>query len=177
MTEDKRDLRVRIETDLGDMLVEFLPEKAPGHVANFLKLAQERFYDGTRFHRVISGFMIQGGDPNTKDGGRGSWGTGGPGYTIRAEFNDVHHERGVLSMARSQDPHSAGSQFFICHGEAGFLDGQYTAFGRLVDGFEVLDAIAGAPCESGGGGERSKPKKPVQVRRVAVLGAGEEESE
>lgn len=169
MTETNNDVRVRIETDHGDMLVEFLNDKAPNHVENFVKLAREGFYDGTRFHRIIAGFMIQGGDPNTKDGGSGHWGTGGPGYSVDAEFNDVHHERGVLSMARSADPNSAGSQFFVCHGEAGFLDGQYTAFGRLVDGFDVLDEIANAPCQPGAGGERSKPVEPVTVQKMTVV--------
>lgn len=169
MTETNNDVRVRIETDHGDMLVEFLNDKAPNHVENFIKLVREGFYDGTRFHRIIAGFMIQGGDPNTKDGGSGPWGTGGPGYTVDAEFNDVHHERGVLSMARSADPNSAGSQFFVCHGEAGFLDGQYTAFGRLVDGFDVLDEIANAPCQPGAGGERSKPVEPVTVQKMSVV--------
>lgn len=173
MTDINKDVRVRIETDHGDMLVEFLLDKAPNHVANFVKLAGDGFYDGTRFHRVIAGFMIQGGDPNTKDGASGAWGTGGPGHTVDAEFNDVHHERGVLSMARSADPDSAGSQFFVCHGEAGFLDNQYTAFGRLTEGFDVLDAIANAPCKPGPGGERSTPVEPVTVRKMTVVDASE----
>ena len=172
MTESQTDVRVRIETDAGDMTVEFFQDKAPKHVANFVALARDGFYDGTRFHRVISGFMIQGGDPNTKDGASGAWGTGGPGHRVNAEFNDVHHERGVLSMARSADPNSAGSQFFICHGEAAFLDGQYTAFGRLVDGFDALDAIATAQCKPGG--EGSTPVEPVQVRRMVVVDSNEE---
>jgi peptidyl-prolyl cis-trans isomerase B (cyclophilin B) len=157
--------RATIETSEGSMTVEFFEDKAPKHVENFLKLAEDGFYDDTVFHRVISGFMIQGGCP---DGN----GRGGPGYAIDAEFNDVHHERGVLSMARSADPDSAGSQFFVCHGEAGFLDGQYTAFARLVEGFEVLDVIAGAPCEMGSGGERSSPVNPVKVRSMVVENAG-----
>lgn len=165
--------RVLIETDAGNMTVEFFHDKAPGHAKNFLKLAGQGFYDGTRFHRVISEFMIQGGDPNTKDGGTGPWGTGGPGYQIDAEFNDVHHEKGILSMARSQDPNSAGSQFFVVHGDAAFLDGQYTAFGRVVEGLDILDAIAGAPVEAGGGGEQSKPLNPVKVVRMTVV-AGDE---
>ena len=168
MSPDPKDVRVRIETNVGDMLVEFLTDKAPRHVENFVKLAGDGFYDGTSFHRVIADFMIQGGCPYTKEKGQGPPGTGGPGYTIDAEFNDTHHERGVLSMARSQDPNSAGSQFFICHGEAGFLDRQYTAFGKLVDGFDVLDSIANAPCEAGTGGERSKPVEPVSVKRMVV---------
>jgi peptidyl-prolyl cis-trans isomerase B (cyclophilin B) len=158
---------VKIETEAGDMTAEFFTDLAPGHVENFVKLAREGFYDGTRFHRVIPGFMIQGGCPNTKDGESGHPGTGDAGYKIDAEFNDVHHERGVLSMARSQDPNSAGSQFFVCHGEAGFLDNQYTAFGRLTGGFEALDAIASGACTPGG--EGSSPVEPVQVVRMTVV--------
>ena len=150
-----------IETTEGSMKIEFFPDKAPVHVKNFLKLAEEGFYDGTVFHRVIDGFMIQGGCP------RGD-GTGDPGYKIDAEFNDVHHERGIVSMARSQDPNSAGSQFFICHGDAGFLDGQYTAFGRLVEGDEILDRIATAKVVAGSGGEKSKPEAPVKVQKITV---------
>ncbi|MGK0220597.1 MAG: peptidyl-prolyl cis-trans isomerase B (cyclophilin B) [Planctomycetota bacterium] len=165
--------RVLIETDAGNMTVELFHEKTPGHASNFIKLARQGFYDGTRFHRVLSGFMIQGGDPNTKDDGKGPWGTGGPGYQIDAEFNDIHHERGILSMARSQDVNSAGSQFFVVHGEAGFLDNQYTAFGRVLEGLDTLDTIADAPVSTGSGGERSKPKKPIQVTRMTVV-AGEE---
>src|SRR6202789_3855925 len=111
-----------INTTEGDMVIEFWPDVAPGHVENFKKLAQKGFYDGTAFHRVIKGFMIQGGDPLTKDDAKeDSWGTGGPGYQIKAEFNDKAHTRGVLSMARSQNPNSAGSQFFICPADPGFL--------------------------------------------------------
>lgn len=167
MPKTTANVTVKIETEAGDMTAEFFTDKAPGHVENFVKLAREGFYDGTRFHRIIPGFMIQGGCPNTKDGGSGPAGTGGPGYQIDAEFNDVHHERGVLSMARSQDPNSAGSQFFVCHGEAGFLDNQYTAFGRLTEGLEVLDAIVGGACTPGG--EGSSPVEPVQVVRMTVV--------
>ena len=139
--------RVVIETSKGEIEIEFLPDKAPGHVKNFLKLAGEGFYDGTTFHRVIPGFMIQGGCPNTKDPGdsKGPAGTGGPGYNIDAEFNDSTHARGVVSMARSQDPNSAGSQFFICVADSTFLDRQYSAFGRVVRGMEAVDAIVNAP--------------------------------
>ena len=148
-----------VETTEGTMTFEFLPEKAPGHVENFVKLAREGFYDGMRFHRVIPGFMIQGGCPD-------GTGMGGPGYQIDAEFNDVHHERGILSMARAQDPNSAGSQFFICHGDAGFLDGQYTAFGKLTGGDDTLDKIANAPTKPGG--EGSAPVSPVKVTKVRI---------
>ena len=135
--------RAVIETSKGEIEIEFLPDKAPGHVENFVDLARKGFYDGTTFHRVIPGFMIQGGDPNTRDASapRGHHGTGGPGYTIDAEFNDTPHKRGVLSMARAADPNSAGSQFFICVADSAFLDRQYSAFGRVVRGMEVADAI------------------------------------
>jgi peptidyl-prolyl cis-trans isomerase B (cyclophilin B) len=160
-------VQVRLETSAGNMTVELFTKEAPGHAENFVKLARQGFYDGTRFHRVIPGFMIQGGDPNTKTDNDKTWGTGGPGWQIKAEFNDVHHERGVLSMARSSDPNSAGRQFFVCHGEAGFLDKQYTAFGRLVDGFEALDVIATAKCKPGG--EGSRPMDPVKIVKAVVI--------
>lgn len=136
-----------VSTNLGDIVLKFFPDKAPMHVANFIKLANAKFYDGTKFHRVIPGFMIQGGDPNTKPGGdkNGPPGTGGPGYSIDAEFNDIHHVKGILSMARSQDQNSAGSQFFIVVGDAGFLDNQYTAFGQVVKGQDVADKIVALP--------------------------------
>jgi peptidyl-prolyl cis-trans isomerase B (cyclophilin B) len=132
-----------IKTTEGDMVVEFWPDVAPKTVENFKKLAKQGFYDGTCFHRVIKGFMIQGGDPKTKFPDKESeWGTGDPGYKIKAEFNDRSHVRGVLSMARSNDPDSAGSQFFICHGNPTFLDHKYTTFGKLIKGDEVLEKIA-----------------------------------
>ena len=131
-----------ITTTEGEIVVEFWPDVAPKTVENFKTLAKQGFYDGTCFHRVIKDFMIQGGDPLTKDPKmEARWGTGGPGHTVKAEFNDRHHDRGVLSMARSQDPNSAGSQFFICHGNPHFLDRQYTAFGKLIKGDEVLEKI------------------------------------
>src|SRR5438105_10149979 len=132
-----------IKTSEGEMVAEFWPDVAPKTVENFKKLAKSGFYDGTAFHRVIKGFMIQGGDPLTKDESKKArWGTGDPGYKIPAEFNKKSHERGVLSMARSQDPNSAGSQFFICHCSPKFLDGQYTAFGKLIKGDDILEKIA-----------------------------------
>jgi len=153
--------RAVIETRFGEIELEFLPEKAPGHVKNFLDLARKGFYDGTTFHRVIPGFMIQGGDPNTRDPSapRERHGTGGPGYQIKAEFNDTPHQRGVLSMARSQNPDSAGSQFFICVAESSFLDRQYSAFGRVVRGMEVADKIVGAPRDA-----RDNPKERVDMK-------------
>ena len=133
-TEEARASRVRINTDKGDIVVELFPDDAPMHSAAFLKLVKKGFYDGLTFHRVEPGFVVQGGDP---DGD----GTGGPGYRLKAEFNTRPHVRGTLAMARSSNPDSAGSQFYICLGEARFLDGQYTVFGEMTDGFETLDAI------------------------------------
>jgi len=134
-----------IETKLGNLELKFFPEVAPGHVSNFLELAKKGFYDGTIFHRVIPGFMIQGGDPNTKNPDRSKHGMGGPGYTIKAEFNGKPHKRGILSMARAQDPNSAGSQFFICVADAPFLDGKYSVFGEVVSGMEIADKIVSQP--------------------------------
>src|ERR1043165_1629854 len=161
-----------IKTSEGDMVLEFWSDVAPGHVENFKKLAKEGFYDGTCFHRVIKGFMIQGGDPNTKDPAKESqWGMGDPGYKIKAEFNDKSHVRGVLSMARSQNPDSAGSQFFVCLADAKFLDRQYTAFGQVIKGDDVLGRLGDTPTTSGGGGEKSKPVKRVGVESVKIVPA------
>ena len=126
---------------LGDIVLKFYPDVAPNHVQNFLKLAREKFYDGTTFHRVIPGFMIQGGDPNSKTQDRSSHGMGGPGYKVKAEFNSRPHRRGVVSMARSNDPDSAGSQFFICVADSNFLDWKYTAFGEVESGMDVADKV------------------------------------
>tara|TARA_Y100000590_G_scaffold112310_1_gene128112 strand:+ start:92 stop:766 length:675 start_codon:yes stop_codon:yes gene_type:complete len=130
-----------IDTNFGNIVIQLRPDVAPGHVENFVKLAQDGFYDGTTFHRVIPGFMIQGGDPNSKDEDRSNDGQGGPGYTINAEFSDVPHKRGILSMARAQDPNSAGSQFFIVVADSNFLDGQYSVFGEVIEGMDVADKI------------------------------------
>ncbi len=157
-----------ISTVEGDMVVAFWPDVAPKTVENFKKLARDKFYDGTAFHRIIKGFMIQGGDPNTKEGARGMPGTGGPGYQIKAEFSDRSHVRGVLSMARGPHPDSAGSQFFVVHGDAKFLDRQYTAFGKLVSGYDVLDKIANVPTVSDGR-ENSKPTKRMGVKTIRIL--------
>lgn len=153
-----------IKTSAGDMVVEFWSDVAPKTVENFKKLARQGFYDGTAFHRVIRGFMIQGGDPLTKDPKQEArWGTGDPGYKIKAEFNDRSHQKGVLSMARSASPDSAGCQFFVVHGDASFLDKQYTAFGTLLKGLDVLDKIAATPCKAAG--ERS-PSRPIERQHV-----------
>jgi len=156
-----------VNTSEGKIVLEFWSDVAPGHVENFKKLAQKGFYDGTCFHRVIKGFMIQGGDPLTKDeANQNRWGTGGPGYQIKAEFNDKPHVRGVLSMARSNDPDSAGSQFFICHGDPRFLDRQYTAFGALVEGDDVLEKIATTATRPG-----DRPVKRMHIESIRIVPA------
>lgn len=164
-----------IKTSKGEMTVEFWTDVAPKTVENFKKLAREGFYNGTAFHRIIKDFMIQGGDPLTKDqANEGRFGTGDPGYKIKAEFNAKRHERGVLSMARSSDPDSAGSQFFICLGDStkvGFLDGKYTGFGKVLKGEDVLMKIGDTPVVSGGRGEVSKPTERVVVEIVTVVPA------
>jgi peptidyl-prolyl cis-trans isomerase B (cyclophilin B) len=134
-----------IETKFGNITLKFFPDVAPGHVKNFIDLAKKGFYDGTTFHRVIPGFMIQGGDPNSKDQNKSRHGQGGPGYTIKAEFNDKPHKRGTLSMARAGHPDSAGSQFFICVKDAPFLDKQYTVFGEVESGMDAVDKIVSQP--------------------------------
>lgn len=162
-----------IKTSAGEMVVEFWTDVAPKTVENFKKLSRDGFYDGTAFHRIIKGFMIQGGDPLTKDASKEAfWGTGDPGYKLKAEFNDRSHQRGVLSMARSQDPDSAGSQFFICLGDASFLDRQYTAFGKVIKGDDVLGKIGDTPVKASGG-EASKPTVRVGVEGIKILPAGE----
>jgi len=162
-----------IKTTEGDMTLEFWPDVAPKTVENFKKLASSGFYDGTCFHRIIKGFMIQGGDPLTKEPAKEhSWGTGGPGWQIKAEFNERKHQRGVISMARSASPDSAGSQFFICDGDASFLDRQYTAFGKLIKGEDVLAKIASTQVKASGSGEASKPVKRVGVVSVSIVAAG-----
>jgi len=133
-----------LKTSKGTITIRFFPDVAPKHVKNFIELGEKGYYNGTRFHRVMPGFMIQGGDPNTKSDNRQSWGTGGSGKNVPAEFNGVHHARGIVSMARSNDPNSASSQFFICVADAGFLDRNYTVFGQVVSGMDVADAIVGA---------------------------------
>ncbi len=155
-----------LETDMGDITLGFISEKAPGHVENFKKLVREGFYDGTKFHRVIPGFMIQGGCPNTKTENEALYGTGDPGYKIPAEFNDTKHVRGILSMARGQAPNSAGSQFFICVADAPHLDNQYTAFGFVVDGLDTVDKIVSVKTKRGGDGAMSSPVEPVHLRRA-----------
>jgi len=156
-----------ITTTEGTMVIEFWSDAAPKTIENFKTLANKGFYNGTCFHRVIKGFMIQGGDPLTKDPSKEAmWGTGGPGYQIKAEFNDRSHTRGVISMARSQDPDSAGSQFFICHGNPTFLDHQYTAFGKLIKGDDVLEKIATTPTHP-----QDRPDKRIGVISIKIVPA------
>jgi peptidyl-prolyl cis-trans isomerase B (cyclophilin B) len=161
-----------IKTSEGEMVAEFWPEVAPNTVENFKKLARSGFYDGTAFHRIVKGFMIQGGDPLTKDPAKESrYGTGDPGYKIKAEFNDRSHERGVLSMARSSDPDSAGSQFFICLATVSRLDHQYTTFGKIIKGDDVLGKISDTEVTASDSGERSKPTKRVTVESIKIVPA------
>lgn len=159
-----------IETSKGSVTVEFWPDVAPKTVENFKKLAKEGFYDGTAFHRIIKGFMAQGGDPLTKDPAQEArWGTGGPGYMIDAEFNDRKHEMGVLSMARSADPDSAGSQFFLMLGTAPHLDGKYTGFGKVIQGEDTLAKIAATSVTVSPSGEPSKPTERVEIKSVKIV--------
>jgi peptidyl-prolyl cis-trans isomerase B (cyclophilin B) len=161
-----------ISTTEGDMVVKFWSDVAPKTVENFKKLAREGFYDGTAFHRIVKGFMIQGGDPLSKSDDA-MVGTGGPGYKIKAEFNNKPHVRGVLSMARSQHPDSAGSQFFICLADARFLDRQYTAFGEVIQGDDVLEKIGNTPTARSSGGEQSKPTQRMGVETIRIVPAQE----
>jgi len=154
------EMRATIETKFGNMELKFFPDIAPNHVKNFIELAQKGFYDGTTFHRVIPGFMIQGGDPNSKQPDKSKHGQGGPGYTIKAEFNNKPHKRGTLSMARAAHPDSAGSQFFICVADSSFLNKQYTVFGEVISGMEVADKIVSQP--------RDKMDNPIERTEMKV---------
>jgi peptidyl-prolyl cis-trans isomerase B (cyclophilin B) len=161
-----------IKTSEGDMVVQFWTDAAPNTIENFKKLAKQGFYNGTIFHRIVRGFMIQGGDPNSKDPAKEeSYGAGGPGYKIKAEFNDHSHERGVISMAREPDPDSAGSQFFICLGPVTRLDHQYTTFGKLIKGDDVLEKIGNTPVERNAQGEMSKPTKRIVINKIDIVPA------
>jgi peptidyl-prolyl cis-trans isomerase B (cyclophilin B) len=155
MTETK----AIIETKFGKIELRFFPDVAQNHVNNFIELAKKGFYDGTTFHRVIPGFMIQGGDPNSKDPDKSRHGMGGPGYTLKAEFNNKPHKRGTLSMARAANPDSAGSQFFICVADSPFLDRQYTVFGEVISGMEVVDKIVNQPRDS-----RDNPSERIEMK-------------
>ena len=161
-----QDKQAVIETKFGDITIKFFSDVAPNHVKNFIDLAQKGFYDGTIFHRVVPGFVIQGGDPNTKGPDRSTYGMGGPGHTLKAEFNPRPHTRGTLSMARSGHPDSAGSQFFITVADAHFLDNQYTVFGEVVSGMDVADKIVNLPRDAG-----DNPKERVEMKVKIIEGA------
>jgi peptidyl-prolyl cis-trans isomerase B (cyclophilin B) len=151
--------RAVIETKFGNIELKFFPEVAPNHVYNFIQLAKKGFYDGTTFHRVIPGFMIQGGDPNSKNPGNSNLGAGGPGYSLKAEFNDLPHKKGTLSMARSRNPDSAGSQFFICVADTPWLNKQYTVFGEVTSGIEVAEEIVSQPRD-----RRDNPVERIEMK-------------
>jgi peptidyl-prolyl cis-trans isomerase B (cyclophilin B) len=154
---------VALYTNYGKISIELYPGAAPKHVANFKKLVQSGFYNGTKFHRVIPGFMIQGGDPNSKDNDRSNDGTGDAGYTIKAEFNDISHKRGIVSMARSADPDSASCQFFIMVADGPSLDHKYSAFGNVISGMAVADKIVGLPRDP-----RDNPNTPAIIKKAAI---------
>ena len=156
-----------IETKFGEISLKFFPDVAPNHVNSFIDLANDGFYDGTTFHRIVPGFVIQGGDPNTKSDDRSKHGMGGPGFTIEAEFSKLPHKRGSVSMARAANPDSAGSQFFICVADAPFLDGEYTIFGEVVEGMDVVDKIVSQPKD-----QRDNPIERVEMK-VRVVGPKE----
>ncbi len=161
-----------IKTSEGEMVVEFWKDAAPNTIENFKKLARSGFYDETIFHRIVKGFMIQGGDPNSKDPAKeNKYGEGGPGYKIKAEFNDHSHDRGVISMARDPNPDSAGSQFFICLAPVTRLDHQYTTFGKLIKGNDVLDKIGDATVIRNSAGEMSKPTKRIVINKIDIVPA------
>jgi len=158
-----------LQTDMGDIQIKFFYDKAPKHVENFIDLSAKGFYDGTIFHRVIPDFMIQGGDPNTKkpEDPTHPYGTGGNGDNrLKAEFNDTAHKRGIVSMARSGEPNSASSQFFIVVKDSGFLDRQYTAFGEVLSGMDVADKIANAPRHDAG--RLDRPNQPIHIKKVLL---------
>jgi peptidyl-prolyl cis-trans isomerase B (cyclophilin B) len=155
-----------IHTSKGEIDIRFYPDVAPGHVKNFIELAESGFYNGTKFHRIIPGFMIQGGDPNTKTSNVSSWGTGGSGKNIKAEFSAKPHTRGIVSMARAQDPNSASSQFFIVVADSRFLDNQYSVFGEVLKGMVVADKIVSAPR-----GAQDRPNEPVSIEKIVIRDA------
>ena len=160
-----------LHTSAGEIDIRFFPDVAPNHVKNFIDLAEKGFYNGSKFHRVIPGFMVQGGDPNTISGDTSTWGTGGSGKHVTAEFNNIHHGRGIVSMARAQDPNSASSQFFIVVADSGFLDKQYSVFGQVTKGMDVADKIVNAPRNS-----QDRPNNPTSIDKIVIRDAKPEES-
>jgi len=168
--ENPADLVAEMKTGKGTIVIGFFPKAAPNHVNNFIELSKSGFYNGTKFHRVIPGFMIQGGDPNTKTDNVNTWGTGGSGKNLKAEFNDISHKRGIVSMARSGHPDSASSQFFIVVKDSTFLDHQYTVFGKVLSGMDVADAIVSAPR-----GPQDRPNNPVAIESITIRPATAEE--
>lgn len=159
-----------LHTSAGEIDIRFFPDVAPNHVKNFIDLAEKGFYNGTKFHRVIPGFMIQGGDPNTVSGSPSTWGTGGSGKNVAAEFNSISHKRGIVSMARSSDPDSASSQFFIVTSDSTFLDKQYTVFGQVTKGMDIADKIVNAPK-----GAQDRPNNPTSIEKIVIRDAKPEE--
>ena len=167
---DYKDKVAVIQTTAGEIDIRFYPDVAPNHVKNFIDLAESGFYNGTKFHRVIPGFMVQGGDPNTKTTNTSSWGMGGSGKNVKAEFNTVSHKRGIVSMARSNDPNSASSQFFIVVKDSTFLDRQYTVFGQVTKGMDVADKIVNAPRNA-----QDRPDSPVSITSIKIRPATDAE--
>ncbi len=154
-----------LETNHGRIVLRFLEDKAPNHVKNFKELARSGFYDGTKFHRVIPGFMVQGGDPNSRSDDRSVHGTGGPPNRVKAEFNDTKHVRGIVSAARSSDPDSAGSQFFLMVATSTHLDGQYSAYGEIIEGMDVVDKIVALPRDRR---DNPSPENPAILESVTI---------
>jgi cyclophilin family peptidyl-prolyl cis-trans isomerase len=159
-----------VHTSAGEIDIRFFPDVAPNHVKNFIDLAEKGFYNGSKFHRVIPGFMIQGGDPNTVSGSPSSWGTGGSGKNVAAEFNSISHKRGIVSMARSNDPNSASSQFFIVVADSTFLDKQYTVFGQVTKGMDIADKIVNTPRDG-----QDRPNSPTSIDKIVIRDAKPEE--
>jgi peptidyl-prolyl cis-trans isomerase B (cyclophilin B) len=169
---DTKDKVAELHTSAGEIDIRFFPDVAPNHVRNFIELASKGFYNGTKFHRVIPGFMVQGGDPNTKTSDTNAWGQGGSGKNLKAEFNKIPHKRGIVSMARAQDPDSASSQFFIVVKDSNFLDNQYTAFGQVTKGMDVADKIVNAPR-----GASDRPNNPTTIDSITLRDAKADEKE
>jgi cyclophilin family peptidyl-prolyl cis-trans isomerase len=169
MSQDSNKV-AELHTSAGEIDIRFFPDVAPNHVKNFIDLAEKGYYNGTKFHRVIPGFMIQGGDPNTVSGSPSTWGTGGSGKNVNAEFNSISHKRGIVSMARSNSPNSASSQFFIVTSDSTFLDNQYTVFGQVTKGMDIADKIVNSPK-----GEQDRPNNPTSIDKIVIRAAKPDE--